>query len=70
MAAALLGSAEQVRVIMQASEDDFLQYCDGRKEPSWTEFDRLVTVIVVEQRKIIAVNRDLIARIRANNPGA
>jgi hypothetical protein len=67
MAASLVGEAEQVRAHMACSAADFLEYCAGRKEPPMPEFDRLISLIVREQGKIIAANRELIARIRARD---
>jgi hypothetical protein len=60
MAASLVGSAQEVRATMQCSEVDFLQYCSGSKEPTYAELDRLVTLIVREQGKVIAHNRELL----------
>jgi hypothetical protein len=64
MAVSLAGSAQAVREEMRASEADFTEYCAGQKEPSWPELNRLVTLIVREQGRMIAQNRELIARIR------
>jgi hypothetical protein len=63
-AVSLLGSSEEVRAHMRASKDQFLEYCAGSKEPSFGELDRLVTLIVREQGKIIAQNRELLQRAR------
>ena len=64
MAVSLVGSADHVRAEMGCSEADFLQYCDGRKEPVSPEFDKLVQLVVREQGKLIAANRELLAKIR------
>ena len=64
MAVSLVGSGQAVREHMRAAEADFSEYCTGQKEPSWPELDRLVTLIVREQGRMIAQNRALIARIR------
>ena len=45
--------------------DDFEKYRDGEKEPTWPELDKLVLLVVAQQRIIIAHNRDLLARMRA-----
>lgn len=63
-AASLVGDAEPVRLYMQCTESDFREYCAGRKEPTFPELDRLITLIVHEQGKIIAENRQLLARIQ------
>ena len=65
MAVSMLGSAQAVNAEMRCSAEDFRDYCAGKKEPSWPELDRLVTLIVREQSKLIASNRELIAQIRA-----
>jgi hypothetical protein len=52
---------------MKCSNVDFQEYCAGRREPPAEEFDRLVTLIIREQGKLIARNRVLIARIRAQS---
>ena len=65
MAVSMLGSAQAVNAEMRCSAQDFDDYRIGKKEPSWPELDRLVTLIVREQNKLIARNRELLARIRA-----
>ena len=65
MAVSLVGDSRKLMEHMHCSEADFLAYCDGRKEPTWPELDRLITLIVREQGKIIAHNRDLLAAQRA-----
>ena len=65
MAASLVGSAAAVMVAMQCKHADFPEYAAGRKEPTWPELDRLITLIVREQGKIIAKNREVIAERRA-----
>ena len=50
---------------MQASEKAFLKYCASEREPPWPEFDRLIALIVREQGKLIAKNRELLAAQRA-----
>jgi hypothetical protein len=62
MAASLVGSAHEVMVIMQCSEADFREYCDGRKDLLWPELDRLITLILREQGKIVAKNRVFLAK--------
>jgi hypothetical protein len=61
LAVSLVGSPDAVKATMKCSDADFLAYCDGRKEPSWPELDRLIDLIVREQGNIIAKNRDLLA---------
>jgi hypothetical protein len=65
MAISLTGSAGEVRAAMRCSEEQFLQYCDGAKAPTWQELCWLITLVVEEQRKVIARNRDLLAARRA-----
>jgi hypothetical protein len=64
MAVSLVGPA-RVMAEMKCSADDFEKYRDGEKEPTWPELDRLVLLVVDQQRIIIARNRDLLARTRA-----
>jgi hypothetical protein len=64
MAVSLVGSGDAVREHMRASQTDFTDYCAGQKEPGWSEFDRLIALIVREQGRMIAQNRELLSRIR------
>jgi hypothetical protein len=66
MAASFVGAAN-VRARMKCSEEDFRQYCDGQKEPTWPELDKLVGLIIEQQRLLIARNREFLARMRAKN---
>ena len=70
MAVSLVGDAELVRKEIGCSEDDFGDYCAADKEPPWPQFDRLVQLIVREQGKLIAQNRELLARTRAGHEPA
>jgi hypothetical protein len=67
MAASLIGDAESVRKEMGCSLADFAEYCTGRKEPSWPEFDRLIELVVREQSRLIARNRAFLAKTRARS---
>ena len=67
LAVSLVGSPDDVKAAMKCSDADFLAYCDGRKEPSWPELDRLITLIVREQSAIIAKNRELLDEHRARH---
>jgi len=69
MAVESLGSADEVRALLKCSSSDFSKYCDGRKEPSWTEIDKLVAAIVREQRSRMAKNRAFLAEIRRKRGG-
>jgi hypothetical protein len=64
MAVSLVGSVEEVKAYLRSTEADFLDYCAGAKEPALPELDRLITLIIREQGKIIAQNRELLQRIR------
>ena len=66
MAASLVGEVEAVRLAMGCSNADFLEYVGSKKEPPWPEFDRLIQLILREQGKMIAKNRELMSEIRAN----
>ena len=63
-AVSLVGSGEEVRAQMRATKETFLEYCAGVREPSFAELDRLVSLIVREQGKVIARNRELLQRTR------
>jgi hypothetical protein len=65
MAASMLGCVNEVMVVMKSAEADFIEYCAGRKEPSWPEFDRLILLIITEQRNLMAKNRQLLDVHRA-----
>lgn len=67
MAASLVGSAHEVQAAIKCSAADFLEYCNGSKEPTLPELDRLITLIIHEQGKIIAHNRELLADQRARH---
>jgi hypothetical protein len=69
MAVSLVGSALEVMAQMKSSEADFRAYCGGEKEPDGAEFSRLVSLIIREQGKLIAQNRELMAQIRARKEG-
>jgi hypothetical protein len=65
MAVSLVGEAQSVALEMQCSNADFLDYCAARKEPPAQELDRLITLIIREQGRLISKNRQLLADIRA-----
>jgi hypothetical protein len=65
MAASMVGSVDGVMAVMKCTEAEFLEYLDGQKEPSWMELDRLVFLIITEQRKLMDKNRELLAAYRA-----
>lgn len=68
MAVNLSGDARHVQNIMKCTDEDFLQYRESRKNPTWPELDRLIALIVREQSQVIERNRELLARIRARKP--
>ena len=65
MAASMAGSLDQVIAVMHCTEADVLKYLDGRIEPPWDQFDRLIFFIVTEQGKLMDKNRELLDAIRA-----
>ena len=65
MAVSLVGEAQSVALEMQCSNPDFLDYCAGRKEPPPQELDRLITLIIRGQGRMISKNRQLLAGLRA-----
>lgn len=65
MAVSFVGEAQSVALEMKCSNADFLEYCAGQKEPTMAELDRLISLIVREQAKLIAKNRELLAKTRA-----
>jgi hypothetical protein len=67
MAVSLVGDSRKVMEQMRCSEADFQLYCAGEKEPQWSEYDRLIGLIVDEQGIIIAKNRELLNRLRRNS---
>ena len=64
MAVSLVGDAGRVRKANACSEYDFEAYCAGGKVPNQQEFERLVELIVREQRALMAANRALLAEMR------
>jgi hypothetical protein len=65
MAVSFVGEAQSVALEMKCSNADFLEYCAGQQEPTMAELDRLISLIAREQAKLIAQNRELLARVRA-----
>ena len=65
MAVSFVGEAQSVALEMKCSNADFLEYCAGLKEPTLAELDRLIGLIVSEQAKLIAQNREFLAQTRA-----
>lgn len=59
MAVSFVGEAQSVALEMKCSNADFLEYCAGQKEPTRAEWDRLIGLIIREQAKLIAKNREL-----------
>jgi hypothetical protein len=69
MAVTLVGEAQSVMLEMRCSRVDFREYCLGLREPTAEEFERLVNLVIVEQRKMLDKNRELLAQIREkHNP--
>ena len=64
MAVSFVGEAQSVALEMKCSNLDFLEYCAGQKEPPLDELDRLIGLIVREQTKLIAQNRELLAKMQ------
>jgi hypothetical protein len=70
MAVNLLGSSQEVMARMKCSAVEFEDYCASRKEPTWAQLDRLVTLIVDEQQAGITKNREFLrAARRKRKPG-
>jgi hypothetical protein len=63
MAVSLVGGAQSVMLAMRCSHAEFREYCLGLREPSAEEFERLVDLIVSEQRKLLEKHRELLARV-------
>jgi HPt (histidine-containing phosphotransfer) domain-containing protein len=53
---------------MKCSAAEFEDYCASRKEPTWAQLDRLVTLIVNEQQARIEKNRQFLRAAR-RKPG-
>ena len=65
LAVSLVGEARSVALEMKCSNADFLEYCAARKEPPAQELDRLITLIIREQARMISKNRQLLAALGA-----
>jgi len=61
MAVALVGSPQSVMLEMKCTNEEFGDYCAGRKPLTQTELDRLLQLITLEQSKLIAKTRELLA---------
>jgi hypothetical protein len=68
MAASLVGSAERVMAAMQSSAENFRLYAEGTREPTWPELERLISLIVREQQKVISANRAAVSRAKVSRP--
>jgi hypothetical protein len=64
MAVTLAGSEQRVMHAMQVRAEDFAAYRSGEREPTWPQFDRLVQLVVEEQRKGIERRKAQIAHVR------
>ena len=64
MAVSVLGSRDEVRALLKCSASDFRKYCEGTKEPSWPEIERLVDAIAREQGAVIEKNREFLDELR------
>ena len=65
MAVSFVGEAQSVALEMKCSNADFLEYCAGQKEPTLTELDCLIGLIISEQAKLMAKNGELLAKMQA-----
>lgn len=64
MAMDLLGERAGVRDHMYFSDAELLALLSGDRELTWTELDLLTTLLVREQRSLIAKNHDLVELVR------
>lgn len=64
LAASLVGEQSKVMEQMRCSEADFVLYCSGEKELPLPELDRLVSLIVEEQRSRILKHRQSLRALR------
>jgi len=64
MAVTLVGEAQSVMLEMRCSHAEFREYTLGLREPTAEELDRLLELIISEQRKMIERNRELAAQLR------
>ena len=60
MAVTLVGSPQSVMLEMKCSNEEFGDYCAGRKPLTQTELDRLLQLINAEQAKLIAKTREIL----------
>jgi hypothetical protein len=59
----LVGDVEEVRKQLQCSSRDLIEYCAGSKGLTQAQVDTLLDLILHEQGKLIAENRELLAQI-------
>jgi len=64
MAVSLVGEAQSVMLEMRCSHAEFREYCLSLREPTHEEFDRLLELIITEQRKMIDKYRELQAQVQ------
>ena len=64
MAVSLVGDTRKVSEHMRCSDADFLAYSAGKKEPTWPELDRLISLIIHEQGVLIGMNKEMLAKLR------
>lgn len=60
IAAKLLGSDVELRTQMKWSAADLAAYRAGKTNLPWTEYDRLVALIIREQGKLLEKNKQLL----------
>ena len=65
MAVSLVGSPDPVRKAMALSTDEFEKLGAGLQDLTRAQFDQLVSIIFLEQSRLIERNRALISRIKA-----
>lgn len=65
LAVSLVGDPSKVLDQMRCSEGDFFLYRSGRKEVPLPELDRLVSLIIEEQRANTTKHRESLKAIRA-----
>jgi len=51
MAVSLTGSPEKVRAAMECPKEQFRQYREGAKQPTWDELCRLIVLVLGAQKK-------------------
>jgi hypothetical protein len=61
---AILGSAAEVRKVLQCTEAELASWRDGISEPPWTAFERMLDIVLDYQSKDVAAKLEALRKAR------